>query len=304
MTPRIWSLPEVMKLVSTNKLGIYLSDLHDHRSECFHRRQITQAHRDGLFVKGVGKLDREDGPEAQPNDATVNQVLKCLQHLQELAHELGWEPSRVKASLSHTRIEYNREDNDWSSLEAELSNALDMILSDLWQAKFAHISIQYADYVNNPGLIADHFSESFPSAVEDIKEAGNCIAVDLGTAAVFHLMRGVEWGMRAFCVDLGLLTTRHKNLDVPIEFSQWNTILDHVFPKIEEKVLTFPAGRDRQEAQEFYHGLYLDIKGFKDAFRNHVSHTRKAYSQKAADDVLDYVRRFFVLLGTKISEKP
>lgn len=40
-------------------------------------------------------------------------------------------------------------------------------------------------------LFGENVSKNFPSANKDIKEAGNCLALNLNSAAVFHLMRVV-----------------------------------------------------------------------------------------------------------------
>ena len=68
-------------------------------------------------------------------------------------------------------------------------------------------------------------------AVEDIREAGNCMAADCNTAAVFHLMRAVEWGLRALCVDLGFRKLKRRNSKTgevrytPIAYEDWDNIL-------------------------------------------------------------------------------
>ena len=47
-------------------------------------------------------------------------------------------------------------------------------------------------------------SRHFKSAKDDIGAAGNCYAADLHTAAVFHLMRVAEKGMKALARHLGI----------------------------------------------------------------------------------------------------
>src|SRR5436309_10023407 len=59
-----------------------------------------------------------------------------------------------------------------------------------------------AEYFEKDALFGGEVSQAFPSAWEDIRDAGNCIAADLHTAAVFHLMRVGELGMRALARHL------------------------------------------------------------------------------------------------------
>ena len=55
-----------------------------------------------------------------------------------------------------------------------------------------------------------------------IKAAGNCIAADLNTAAVYHLMCVIEIGIR----DLArLLKVKKVKTHVPIEFGTWTKLL-------------------------------------------------------------------------------
>src|SRR4051794_4802873 len=42
---------------------------------------------------------------------------------------------------------------------------------------------------------------AFPSAMPDVLEVGNCLAAECNTAAVFHLMRVAEVGLRALASD-------------------------------------------------------------------------------------------------------
>jgi hypothetical protein len=61
-------------------------------------------------------------------------------------------------------------------------------------------------------------------------------------------------------------------------------------------------GRQKQDTQEFYFPLLHELRGFKDAFRNHVMHARQSYTQQDAVAVLDYVDRFMQALATRITE--
>ncbi len=296
---QVWSLLEVMELVNVRGLGIYLSELQEYRSLCEEKKRWLSAIREGR-LRGENILS---GGDEAPSEITFEQILQTLEGLMKVCEGLGWVAASIKLNMTYGYIKRSGlNDCDWSSLSADLRNVADMVFSELWHAKIVKVEKRYSAYINSDELICEDFATFFPSTAEDIKEAGNCIAVDSGTAGVFHLMRAVEWGMRALCVDIGLLTTKYKKIDVPIEYSQWEQILNQLHPEIEKKLALSEKGEKKQEAQEYYLSLYFDIKGFKDAFRNHVSHTRTKYSQKAADDILDYVRRFFVLLKTKISE--
>jgi hypothetical protein len=294
LTLRVWSIDELMELVSSRKVGVYLTDLQELRGKYEERSRAGKAR------LGPGSL--LSGFEPSASDADIDGAVACIKHIEELCEESIWANARLKASLVLTHIEYNRDSCDWSSLSADLRNIWDVVIADMWSAKLVKVLPAYSEYVNHCDLIPGDFRTKFPSAAEDIQEAGNCIAVDCGTAAVFHLMRGVEWGMRALSVDLGVLDVPRKKATIPIEFAEWERILARMTPAVNAIIDALPPGATKQELQEFYFPLLFDIRGFQQAFRNHVMHTRQSYSQKTADGVLDYVRRFFILLSTRVSE--
>jgi hypothetical protein len=66
-------------------------------------------------------------------------------------------------------------------------------------------------------LVADRF----PDAADDISEAGKCLALQRGTAAVMHLMRVVEVGLKALA----------KFLRIPYAPS-WESYLKQISDKI------------------------------------------------------------------------
>jgi hypothetical protein len=120
------------------------------------------------------------------------------------------------------------------------------------------------------------------------------------TAAVFHLMRVVEWGLRSFARHLGLLhvvADRKRGKIVPIEYSQWEKILSQLHEKVDAKIDSMRAGPKKQAAQEFYYSALSDVGGFKDAWRNHVMHGRKQYKSADGIAVLGHVERFMKTLA-------
>jgi hypothetical protein len=151
----------------------------------------------------------------------------------------------------------------------------------------------------------DQVHRSFPSARFDIQEAANCFALDRYTASVFHLMRCVEWGLRAFCADVGFDEVCIHKTDkryVPVEYSQWEKILSQLPKRVDEKIEKMPPGADKESAQGFYYPILQDIRAFKDAWRNHVSHTRAIYDETEGINILTHVKNFMVRLSSKVCE--
>ncbi|RZT95299.1 HEPN domain-containing protein [Rivibacter subsaxonicus] len=115
---------------------------------------------------------------------------------------------------------------------------------------------------------------SFPSAAEDIEEAGKCLALGRSTAAVFHLMRAMEIAVRAMATKLGI-----AKIDLP-----WGPLLSDINKEIE--ALPKGAARDQwsQSSTHLYH--------VKQAWRNEVMHPKATYTDEQATEVFAAVRSF------------
>lgn len=69
--------------------------------------------------------------------------------------------------------------------------------------KFFEPEPQYARYFENPKLFGEQVFAAFPSATDDITEAGTCLAFERATACVMHLMRACEVALRALASSVG-----------------------------------------------------------------------------------------------------
>ena len=83
---------------------------------------------------------------------------------------------------------------------------------------------------------------------------------------------------------------------IPIEYSTWEDILKDLRTAINSKLSQIKRGIKRQQLQEFYNPVLSDIESFKDAWRNHVMHTRREYNAKDVASIMSHVHRFMALL--------
>lgn len=241
-------------------------------------------------------------PGMHPEAKFFKRVKNDLLRAEVLCKDVGLKAATTQISLVNNRLQSSRNVPDCSALLTEIQNVRGMIWSNYWIRKFVQIEEDFAFYENNDALFGEAVRNAFPNAVPDIVEAGNCIAIDSGTAAVFHLMRAVEWGLRALCRKLGILRVPHNKGFISIDYATWEGMLQRLNPAVEQKINKFRPGKRKQEAQEFFYPLLRDVRGFKDAWRNHVMHTRKAYSQKDAVALAEYVKNFMGVLATKVKE--
>lgn len=242
---------------------------------------------------------------AVPEPSEIEFLLGFLKEGEELCDDIGLRECGAKLSLTHTHIKHNPGTVDWSSLYSDCRNIGDVIMSEFWNRTFVQVSPECRAYVNAPALFGDAVNTAFPSAREDIKQAGNCLAVECGTATVFHLMRAVEWGLRALCRDLKLIRVRKSKTAkkyIPIAWAEWERLLTEAQDRVDKKIAAMSPGKLKQDAQEFYYPALREIRAFKNEFRIHVMHTRAEYTPEDARAVLDHVQRFMVLLSSKVSE--
>jgi len=126
-------------------------------------------------------------------------------------------------------------------------------------------------------------AKSFPDAARDIRDACQCYALAQWTATVFHGMRILEHGLRALASSLGVTFASG------IELENWKNILDQIDKEI-RRVDQLPKSQQKSEDLQFYSEAAAQFRYFKDAWRNHVSHSRAAYDEQGARQVLDHVK--------------
>ena len=160
-----------------------------------------------------------------------------------------------------------------------------------------YVAADNARYWQQERPFGDGVYDSFPSARTDVTASGDCYAVELYTACVFHLMRVVEKGLRALARE-----RRIKNIGkTPLEWNDWNRIIRTIESKAQE-VAAWKPGLRRDRAMEFYRGSVGELYAFKDAYRNYVMHDRADYDVHQAARVYDKVRDFMQRLAVHLSE--
>ena len=116
----------------------------------------------------------------------------------------------------------------------------------------------------------------FPSARMEIFEASNCIAFDMGTAAVFHLMRAVEHVIKATWKTLGL--------PPPKKHESWGELLKPMDDQL-QKPPKNPNPLWSANSQ-FFSELVMDLRAVKRGCRDGTMHVESAYDTKEATSIL------------------
>jgi len=192
-------------------------------------------------------------------------------------------------------------------VESDINHVVAMIRSDAHSATFVQVPHAFRSRLNNDGPFGSQVADAFPSACTDLREAFNCIAADCNTAAVFHFMRAVEWALRALATDLGFRQLRvqkksGKRKYVPLSHLEWEKILDQLQLKVDKRVEQMRPGKRKQAFQQFYYPSLQEIRAMRDAWRNHVMHSRSEYTADDANAIAGHVERLMTRLATRVSE--
>jgi len=180
-------------------------------------------------------------------------------------------------------------------LSQSLSTLQYMINRELGEQVFLYIPQERIIWFNKVDLFGAEVSEKFKLAQEDIKESGNCYAVGLYTACVFHVMRVLEHGLRALVKNVGLKFYRQS----------WGTIIKKIKDKIDLEIISLsgqPKDIARTERLQFLSQIAQEFTYFKDGWRNYVMHGEDKYDGPKALSILNHVKTFMAHLATRLSE--
>jgi hypothetical protein len=134
----------------------------------------------------------------------------------------------------------------------------------------------------------------YPTAAFEIDEASKCLALNRGTACVFHLMRTLEIAVRAIARCLSI-----PDPTQPAE-RNWGVVLRKIRDGINAKWPTV-ASRTAGDG-EIFDALYASLDAVKNPWRNQTMHPALKYTGEEAEHVLAAVRGFMIRLASRCDE--
>lgn len=192
---------------------------------------------------------------------------------------------------SQTKAQFKDRLIDHSGAAACLNTWKGFIANALKKRPLILVDEQLSGFIDSERLFGNEVGQSYPSASTDIREAGKCIAVGCCTAAVFHLMRAAEFGLRALAKDRAVSFS-----DRPLDEKEWGQILTNLESKVSDMRTAsrsnWKDGAIRDKQIRSYAETVQELRGFNDAWRRHVSHAdaRAFYDPNTALGVLGHVR--------------
>ena len=136
-------------------------------------------------------------------------------------------------------------------------------------------------YYDEPNLFGEGVFNKFPMSTFDIEEAGKCLALGRGTAAIFHLMRIMEVGLNSLADRLQLSRSSNRT---------WDAILSKCDAEAQKKFQDKTT--EWRDNEEFYSGAAAMLRQVKNAWRNPTMHIDRKYTDEEARDIFTHVRGF------------
>ena len=239
-------------------------------------------------------LGQENGMQSLITPEARKKLIHCVQRARNECLKIDLEGGKKRAEQILRRL--NSDPLSYETMIMDIASLEEFIHDALEKRHFAYIAPDKAKFFEQPALFGNEVNLAFPSAVDDIKDAGNSLAADLNTAAVFHLMRVAEKGLRILARDRKVKISKTK-----LDYAEWQTVIDGISKKIEEMAKTRRSPK-KSEALEFYRGALGEFYAFKDAWRNHVMHSRVRYDEHQALSAFQHVSEFIKRLSTRLSE--
>jgi hypothetical protein len=256
-----------------------------HRSRRTPKQLATEDTADGMAVL---MNEAGAGPLKSVAQLFVDQFVTELAEVEQLVSGLPMKSFRKQLA----RVSALQETPFPSDHETEMvRELLTRFRDDLEDLRFVCVDEELAEkYYEPKALFGPDVEKAFPSSSQEIADAGRCIALNQGTAAVFHCMRALEPALialgRAFKVDVK---------------ENWNDALNNIEDAYRDRSAPKPSGWTKDDGMAFAQAI-AQFFHIKNAWRNHTMHLRLRYSTPEAQGVFDSVRQFMVFLAARISE--
>jgi len=277
----LWSLWDMLKL---NAASFYKATamLYNIRSFVNHWKE-NREHEDAIKIEN--KIDI----------STAKIVLENLRELQSSLLILGTTITSLavdrllKLLTPSVVISYQEFHDRFREIDNRLKDELSLVSTFVLEPE----KVKF--YEPAEPLFGLEFETKFPSGgVYEIDEAAKCMALGRDTAAVFHLMRCMEIGIRTVAKSLGIPDPT-KGSD-----RNWHEMLRKIKLAMDAKLNppTWKLG-DR----EIFESAYGSLDAVRVAWRNTTMHVENKYTHEEAEHIFIATRGFMKKLASRMDEQ-
>ena len=242
-----------------------------------------------LNASRIHDLANDGGVDGKVENRDAAELSSELKAIWNVCHSMGMKGS---VAMCRNLVGALRKagTRPYSVIESGLLGIRDEIRRELGEIDFVLIERGDAQYFERDNLFGKGVAARFVEAGPEIKSAGNCIAFGLHTAAVFHLMRVAELGLRRLAKSLKV------PLPYPIELATWDKVIAAIQGEL-DRLKNLPKSKAKDRKQQFQSGLLLDIRAFKHLWRNPVMHNRGRYDGHQARSAFEHIKAFMEKLA-------
>lgn len=254
------------------------------------RRFREEVSKRGLTVEEVTRRLLEDNDLKQIDSknrsdfkTTCSNVLEMLQRFQALLPPLELNVCASKANeVIRILTAPPQYDMQYDVLFSPIREFRQLIERELEGRLFLYVSQNRVVYWSEEALFGKKVQRSFKKVVDDMVEAGKCIAVGRFTACVFHLTRIVEEGAKKFAKK------HFPGLNIPHKAT-----LGAIAKLISDEVVKIPSKtpQETEKKQEFSRIADL-LSHFTEGWRNKTNHGGLSYNEEQAILLFNNARQF------------
>lgn len=261
------------------------------------REYVELAHQLGLLLGFVSKRVPDPnltGKALRKLLAGSNQLglTTTREHIWNMIAEIAKDnPDKVKLLPDRSGIVMDDAFIDTERMCHHIEAVCATLNAEIGSILFKAIARERNSYMSSVWLDGSPVSSSFPTSFKELDRAGVCYALGQSTAAVFHAMRALEPSLAALAEPFGVAST-HDN---------WQNIIN----EIESKIRALGQQQKTQQKiddEKFFGGAVSHLYFVKNAWRNHVAHTRDSYSDDEALKVIQHSKEFIESLCPRLKE--
>lgn len=167
-----------------------------------------------------------------------------------------------------------------------------VVQNEMAKKLFLHIPEDRSRFWEADGLLSDRAKAVFKVGAAEVRASATAYAYGLWNASIFHSMRAAEDGLRSLAEKFGLQSEGAE---------QWGNIINRLESKLIEIAKQPKTSDEKKQHLQPLSELVVDLRLFKDAWRNQNAHTVLEYSGGQALTVLNAVCRFLDACVPRIS---
>lgn len=207
-------------------------------------------------------------------------VIAVVGQLRDACAALGLETSQ--AVIDDTMRSFRGPD--------QIDVLITVVKRELANRLFLHLPSERAKYWETDRHPSEHCRATFPVAASEMRSCGTAYACGLWNAAVFHAMRAAEDALCKVADELGVERSGAE---------QWGKLIDQIEAKLGTVAKLPKTNQTKKEHLRPLSEVVIDLRLFKDAWRNQIAHNVVAYSDGHARTISDAVSRVLEALAAR-----